>query len=118
RSRMPAAEHRAEELRDATFVGVLEELELAGVEPDALAVSAPIDLHVMVLHFLQVTPASRALHEMGFARALGTGLVQLCASVLDQLRVELREVLLFITTWFFFRRHLRNGWLECRNVGG
>ena len=44
------------ELADAALLCVLEHLDLAGVEPHAVAVVALVDLHVVVLDLLQSPP--------------------------------------------------------------
>ena len=78
--------------------------ELTGIEPDAFAVVAPVDLYVMVHNFPHGAAAPRAFHEMGRTLHLRPRQVQRRASLLEQLRIDLREVLLFVSTVSLFHR--------------
>src|SRR5512133_227525 len=88
---------------------MLDHLELAGIEPDALALRAGVDEDVPVLDLPQDAVALGAVIVRGMlfgALALG---VQPRAMRLDQLGIELEEVLILVAG---LPELIGAGWLE------
>src|SRR5690606_16430962 len=74
-------------------------IELAGVEPDAPAVFAAVDGHVVVDRGEEVVPVLGAFHEMGLPFLLLARGLHLLALAPEQLGVFPGEVLVLVLAW-------------------
>lgn len=83
----------------ARFMNMSNQTNLALIEPDAMAIWADIDLHVLEISLFQIAAAFGALHEVLAAVDLSALFIQQRPHFLDQQCILACKVFVFVAGW-------------------